>query len=446
MRFAREQFTMHMNEASLLRRCAVILTLLSLVGCGGRSSTQLQPSGQKNAGNFSNTIFIGDSLTAGYQSGSLLDSQQIHGWAPLLATQANFKITLPLIAFPGAPNVLRLTSLNPPTTAPAPGLTTGRDDFSAQPTDLGVPGHTLQDALSTGPVLVPTTGQQQITQLVLGYPQFGFGTARSQVDEAIALQPTTIFVWIGNNDALVADFTGMPSSMTSTANFTTQYTLLATKLAATGANLVFVNIPDVTAVPYLTPAAAVLAQASAQTGVPVAVLSHVLGIQAGDYVNPTGLAEIPVILNAVLAGHAAGPIDDAGVLSAAEATTAQTTVQAYNATIAAQASAVGATVVDINAFFAQIKAKGVTINGFPATANYLGGLFSLDGIHPTNTGYALVANKVIDTLNSSIHTSIADTNVSAIAATDPLFTPNLAVGAATIPVSAAQGVTVLFKK
>jgi lysophospholipase L1-like esterase len=435
-----------MNEASLLRRGAIILTLLALVGCGGRSSTQLQTPGQKNAGNFSKTVFVGDSLTAGFQSGSLLDSQQVHGWAPLVAQQANFTITLPLIAFPGAPNVLRLISLNPPATAPAPGQTTGRDDFTAQPTDLAVPGHTLKDALSTGPVLVPTTGQQQITQLVLGYPQFGFGTARSQVDEAIALQPTTIFVWIGNNDALVADFTGMPASMTSTADFTTQYALLTTKLASTGANLVFLNIPDVTAVPYLTPAAIVLAQVSAQTGEPVAVLSHILGIQAGDYVNPTGLAEIPVILNAVLSGHAAGPIDDAGFLSAAEVTTAQATVQAYNATIAAQASSVGATVVDINALFAQVKANGVTINGFPATANYLGGLFSLDGIHPTNTAYALVANKVIDTLNTSIHTSITDANVSAIAATDPLFTPNLAVGAATIPVSAAQGVTVLFKK
>src|ERR1700680_4370673 len=100
MRFAREQFTMHMNEASLLRRCAIILTLLALVGCGGRSATQLQTQGQKNAGNFSNTVFIGDSLTAGYQSGSLLDSQQVNGWAPLVAKQAGFNIIQPLIAYP----------------------------------------------------------------------------------------------------------------------------------------------------------------------------------------------------------------------------------------------------------------------------------------------------------------------------------------------------------
>ncbi len=56
----------------------------------------------------------------------------------------------------------------------------------------------------------------------------------------------------------------MPSSMTSVANFTTQYQALMTQLTTmTSAHLVIANIPDVTAVPYLTPAALVLAEASA---------------------------------------------------------------------------------------------------------------------------------------------------------------------------------------
>lgn len=442
---------MHMNEHSLLHRCVVAVALLAVAGCGGKANSP-EIVRQENAGNFSNTVFIGDSLTAGYQSGSLLDTQQVNGWAPLVAKQANFSITLPLIAFPGAPNVLQLVSLNPVTVAPAdPGVTTsGRDNFAAQPTDLAVPGATLNDALNTVPKVgtaATLTGQELITQLVLGYPEFGFGVARSQVDEAIALHPTTIFVWIGNNDALVADFTGMPSSMTPVATFMTEYKQLTTKLAATGAYLVFLNIPDVTSIPYLQTADNVLAQTSAQSGIPVPVLSHILGIQSGDYVNPTGLAEIPVILNAIAHGQAAGPIDDAGVLSAAEVVTAQATVASYNQIIAADASSVGGTLVDINALLKGLKANGITINGFPATANYLGGVFSLDGIHPTNTGYALVANKVIDTLNASIHTSIPDVNVSAIAAVDPLFPPNLMpVKNAMVPASVGKAVGVLFKK
>ena len=443
---------MHMNEHSLLRRCAVRclvgVALLVIAGCGGKANSP-EINRVANAGNFSSTVFIGDSLTAGFQSGSLLDTAQVNGWAPLVAKQANFSITLPLIAFPGAPNVLQLESLNPLVIAPAdPGVTTsGRDNFAAQPTDLAVPGHTLNDALNTVPLLVPKTGEDQLTQLVLGFPQLGFGAARSQVDEAIALHPTTIFIWIGNNDALVADETGMPSSMTPTTTFATEFQTLTNKLAATGANLVFLNIPDVTAVPFLQPADVVLAATSAESGIPVPVLSQILGITTGDFVNPTGTAEIPGILAAIAQGQQAGPISDSGVLTAAEVVTAQANVSAYNQTIATDATSVGGTLVDINALFKGVKANGITINGFPATANFLGGLFSLDGIHPTNTAYALIANDVIDTLNAKIQTSIPDVNVSAVAAVDPLFPPNLMpMQNAIIPASVAKAVGVLFKK
>ena len=77
---------------------------------------------------------------------------------------------------------------------------------------------------------------------------------------AIQAQPTTVFLWIGNNDALIADLTGF-SSMTSVANFTSQYQALMTQLTTlTSAHLVIGNIPDVTQVPYLQPAALVPAQ------------------------------------------------------------------------------------------------------------------------------------------------------------------------------------------
>src|ERR1700727_2724605 len=117
---------------------AVGLLGLSLAGCSSGSSNPfaaIQAAQVKHAGNFSNTVFLGDSLTAGYQSGSLLDTQQVHGWAPVVAAQANFNIIQPLIAYPGAPNVLQLVSVGPPPvitaycgpTPPNCLTTTGRD-------------------------------------------------------------------------------------------------------------------------------------------------------------------------------------------------------------------------------------------------------------------------------------------------------------------------------
>jgi lysophospholipase L1-like esterase len=420
---------MKMNRHSVSIFCTRILVTvvaLSVIGCSGGSSNPLAPiqaAQAKNVGNFSNTIFLGDSLTAGYQSGSLLDTAQVHGWANLVATQAAFNITLPLIAPPGAPSVLQLVSVGPPPViTAAPGTTTGRDNPAIQPTDLAVPGAFLNDVLNTIPLANPAAGQQQINQLVLGFPGLGYGQDYSQAGFAIKAQPTTIFLWIGNNDALIADETGMPSSMTSVANFTTQYQALILQLATmTPAHLVIANIPDVTQVPYLQPAALILGEYSQATGLPSAVLSGLLGIVPGDYVNPTGLAEIP----AILGGTQKGPLTDSGVLSASEVVTVQAQVVAFNQVIAAQAKAANATLVDINALFAQVVASGLTINGYTGTASFLGGFFALDGIHPTNTGYAVVANKFIDTMNSTISTKIPDVSLASVAAADPLWPPNL---------------------
>jgi lysophospholipase L1-like esterase len=443
---------MNTRSVSLLSGSLIAALGLSLSGCSSGSSNSLTPIQEaqaKNAGNFSNTVFLGDSLTAGYQSGSLLDTQQVHGWAPLVAKQAAFNIVQPLIAYPGAPNVLQLVSLGPPpviaAVCPPSGVpsvcatTTGRDNFATQVTDLAVPGALLNDVMNTVPLVNPAPGQQQLNQLVLGFPGLGYGQALSQLGFAITAQPTTIFLWIGNNDALIADITGMPSSMTPVATFTTQYQALITQLTTmTPAHLVIANIPDVTQVPYLTPAAVVLAEVSQETGYPTSVLSGLLGIVPGDYVNPTGTAEIPLILG----GTQKGPITDTGVLSAAEVVTVQSQVTAFNQVIAAQAQAANATLVDINALFKQVTTSGLTINGYTGTTSFLGGFFALDGIHPTNTGYAVVANKFIDTMNSSINTKIPDVTLGTVAAADPFWPPNLvphAVGAHALSMPASAG-------
>jgi lysophospholipase L1-like esterase len=414
---------MKMNRHSIFA-VVVSAAVVALSACSTGTSSNPQAARTSaqvaNAGNFSKVYFLGDSLTAGFQSGSLIDTSQPNGWANLVAKQIGFPIVQPLIAPPGAPNQITLVHLTPLTLGTLPGTTTGRDDFTAQPTDVAVPGALVNDVLNTLPLLDPTTGQQQLNQLVLGYPGFGYGVAYSQAEQAKAANPTTIFLWIGNNDALIADETGLTSSMTPVATFTTEYQqLIQYLLENTNAHLIIANIPDVTAVPYLTPAAEVLAVTSAETGVPVANLSALLGITNGDLVNPTGTAEIPLIL----AGQQAGPITDSGFLSAAEVATVQAQVVAYNQVITQEVKLAGATLVDINTLFAQTTANGIVENGIPGTTAFLGGVFSLDGIHPTNTGYAVIANLFIETANTAFKTSYAEVNVAAIAAVDPLYPP-----------------------
>jgi lysophospholipase L1-like esterase len=406
-----------------------------LTGTGGTTSS---------TPGFTTTVVIGDSLSAGFQNGSLLDSQQPNGWASLVAKQANFSLALPLIASPGAPAVLELVSLGPPPVIQqAGGISIGRDDPLTQPYDLAVPGHLLNDVINTAPVLVPTSDEELITDLVLGFP---LGDTKSQMNEAIALNPTAIFVWAGNDDALQADESGMPSSMTPVATFTQEFTqLLGTLHSQTKATLIVANIPDVTAIPYLTPAATVIATVATDTGLSQSQVAADLGIADGDLVNATGESEVETAIIQIKQGKTPTPLTDAGFLTAAEITQVQTTVDQYNSAISQEVTAVGGILIDIHAYFQTLQ-SGITINNYKATPGFLGGLFSLDGVHPTNTGYALIANQYINTLNSNANTNITEVNVSAIAATDPLFGLNVAPGEAVgIPLIAARRTDALIR-
>lgn len=416
-----------------------LLTLPS--GCNLFNNSSGHNSGGAGSAppNFTTTVVIGDSLSAGFQNGSLLDSQQPNGWASLVAMQANFSLVLPLIASPGAPAVLQLVSLGPPPVIQQEsGTTTGRDNPADQPANLAVPGHTLNDVINYAPPLIPTSDEDIITQLVLGFP---LGNNRSQMNEAIQLNPTAIFVWAGSDDALQADESGMPGSMTPVAAFTTEIQqLLSTLHTQTKATLIVADVPDVTVVPYLTPAAAVIAQVAQETGLSQTQVSTDLGIQTGDLVNATGQSQVQSAVKAIQQGQTPTPLTDAGFLTPDEITQIQSTVSSYNTAIAQEVTAVGGVFVDMNSFIRNLAQNGATINNYHATTGFLGGLFSLDGLHPTNTAYALIANQFIDTMNSTLATAIPDVDVSTVAAADPLFGPNIKPSGQSsfIPLNAAR--------
>lgn len=426
---------------------ALLPAIAALTGCSlfNHSSSGSGTGTPASPPSFATTVVIGDSLSAGFQNGSLLDSQQPNGWPSLVATQAGFSLPLPLIAPPGAPAVLQLVSVGPPPVIQqASGVSTGRDNPDTQAYDLAVPGHLLNDVINTAPALVPTTGEEIITTLVLGFP---VGNNKSQMNEAVALNPTAIFVWAGSDDALQADTSGMPSSMTPLATFTQEFTQLLTTLHTnTKATLIVANIPDVTAIPYLTPAATVIANVATETGLSQAQVAADLGLADGDLVNATGQGQVQTAVNQIKQGKAPAPLTDAGFLNASEIAQVQATVNGYNAAIQQQASAVGAVLVDIHSYFQTLQ-SGVTINNYQATTAFLGGIFSLDGEHPTNTGYALIANQYIGALNAAAKTQIPEVNVSAIAAADPLFGPSIKPtgSSLSIPLNAALQTDALIR-
>ncbi len=200
-----------------------------------------------------------------------------------------------------------------------------------------------------------------------------------------------------------------------------------------------------TEIPYLTPAATVIATVATDTGLSQAQVAADLGIAVGDLVNATGESEVETAIGQIKQGKTPTPLTDSGFLNASEIAQVQSTIGEYNSAISQEITAVGGILVDIHSYFQTLQ-SGITINNYKATTAFLGGLFSLDGVHPTNTGYALIANQYIEALNSTANTNITQVNVSAIAAADPLFGLNVTPGEAVgIPLVAARRADALIK-
>ncbi|PWB22205.1 G-D-S-L family lipolytic protein [Flavobacterium sp. HTF] len=95
------------------------------------------------------------------------------------------------------------------------------------------------------------------------------------------------------------------------------------------------------------------------------------------------------------------PLQDKHVLIPAEIAEIKTATDAYNATIKSVADQKGLAFVDTRAVLTQLSSGGIKFGNFSLTSTYVtGGAFSLDGIHPSARGYALIANIFVDAINA----------------------------------------------
>jgi lysophospholipase L1-like esterase len=385
--------------------------------------------------NVTRLVVVGDSLSAGFQNFSLNEPGQLNGYTSLVAKQAGLAVNgsqigpttfaLPLISYPGIPPALYFAGgqilQNTFPGAPEPG---------GQPSNLSVPGFTVLDALvhpfpgspTTNPIdalsdivftrssipacsPIPASHIPFPTVLPIGPTPY----VVSQVACALALNPSAILVSIGNNDALQALTFGLPP--TDPKIFAVEYAVLLRALSSTGAKIVVSNVPDVRTIPFLVP-------------VPVFSSPFVCGFP------PSGAGPDDfVVLNLLNPAGGTNLCTNYTVRSKALIDAVGAATISFNRTIAVQAQAVGAVLVDVNGVLSKLGVTGydVVVNGQTKhlTTAMFGGLFSLDGIHPTNTGYAIIANATISAINGALskNQQIPLVNVNAVAAVDPLAFP-----------------------
>lgn len=96
------------------------------------------------------------------------------------------------------------------------------------------------------------------------------------------------------------------------------------------------------------------------------------------------------------------PLLDRHVLTADEALQVKVATDAFNITIQSAAAGKGLAFVDTKVVMDKLGNGGITANAYTVTSTYVtGGAFSLDGVHPSPRGYALIANKFIEAINTT---------------------------------------------
>lgn len=396
---------------------------------------------QPGSADFTRYVALGDSLTAGFSNGSLVMSHQMWSYPQVLAWQAGHgRIEQPLISQPGIGPELQLSSLSPLFIGP-------KSPENGQPINLNLPrpyDNLAIPGANAGQLLELTGGDQDpiMFQLVLR----GLGPS---IDQALALQPTFISVWIGNNDVLGAVTGGSARLLTSPTGFSADFRSIVSTLRshAPNAGMVMATIPPVTAIPFanLIPPFVI----NPATGEPLVgpdgnFVFYIAETEAG------GVAQLEqgslVTLNAqpflsqgfgipaALAPflpplpHIGEPLPSNVVLEAAEVQAIATRTAELNAIIRSTASAFGdIPVLDTAEVFTRATA-GFNFGGIRLTTAYLtGGIMSLDGVHPTDIGYTLIANEFIRLINDAYDAGIP------YASLVPFFSNNAPVTASLLP-------------
>jgi len=450
-----------------LRLIAAFVFVLAIVLYSGCSNTA--PSGPVTGlGGVTivKYVAIGDSYAAGYQSNALYQSGQMYSYPNIIAGQlkaagANLgTFEQPLYSDPGNADPAtgkaaryELISFVGPIVGP-PGLAPGAPAnlALARPYDnLGVPGAVVYDFLDTTSFTTKAGPPRSnpFFQLVLRNPALG----RRVLDQARALNPDVVTLWLGGNDVLGFATSGgvSPSAPTSSAAFGMLYTMALDSLRAAlpNAKIFLGNIGDIAALPFFTTIGPKVA-AGIPAGVYLRYQKHGNNSVAFDSTRLTE-ANAPMITllgssYASLLGRGGGqgggkwyqanhypalppgidttkpfgfhpqnPWPDALVLDADEHATAIAAADAFNSVISSVAASHGAYVVNFHDFWEGVKRNGLYVSGQKFTTDYIsGGFFSLDGVHPSSRGYGIIANEFIKVMNEKLGAGIPYVELSAL--------------------------------
>lgn len=184
----------------------VTASVAALAGCRAddeQLTAPVEPVG--NASFMERYVAMGNSLTAGLQSGGLSDSLQMLAYPVLVARQAGVPFTVPLLRGPGCPAPYRANALldtvriGGTATAGPPSCSLRSDAAPRFLQNVAYPGAYMQNAIDNS--FAPNPESARLYQSI-------FLGGRTPVQAMVDAQPTFVSVWYGNNETLVPAVAG----------------------------------------------------------------------------------------------------------------------------------------------------------------------------------------------------------------------------------------------
>jgi lysophospholipase L1-like esterase len=397
-----------MDRLRIVRKLGIVagFSAFALSSCGDETT---QPTVDPI---FARYVAMGNSLTAGFESGGINDSTQASAYPVLLAQQMGLTVGtdfgVPSLSKPGcAPPIVNIFTLQ----RVDGGASTdcgGRTDATATVHNLAIPGAQVIDVISTTD---PRANPNSYTTLFLD--------GSSQIDVAETLAPTFVTVWIGNNDIFGAARSGDATGITPQDTFAQDFEQLAQRIEDMGVQgALFIGVGKVENIPFFSAGAAYWVGFQMGAFPPTFTVSPSCDFTAAGGAGETTLVPFEYGFGVLLAQAAQGmavTLDcatDSNLLNILEITQIVGAVARYNTVIEREALARGWAYLDPNPVLDSLRTAGEVplfpnTSGAEALFTPFGTYFSRDGFHISAATQALLADHSIDVINATFGESLA---------------------------------------
>ena len=368
---------------------------------------------------FDRPVWMGNSITAGFQSAGINDSTQRQSYAYLLANAMGTPYYYRQLKGFGcqAPFTINKTQTR---LGGAEGLKCGGASTAVLPwmSNTAVPAARAIEMTDNN--ALPVSASNTLTQVILQ-----FATQAERMTEA---NPTFVSMWAGNNDVLGAltnaSNPGTLLAITPQGSFDAAYDAAANAIAgSTATGAILMGVVDVSNIPYTSKASTIWCLKTGLCGIPAAAFPATFTVDTscapgaavpgakGDSILVPWTKYLPRI-GAAAAGASVTlsctAAFDTVVVRPNEYAALRNAAVGYNAKIQAVATAHNWAYWDPNGALDSLRIAG-QIPPFPniAPANVdFGPWISLDGVHPSAAAHKLIANYMRGVINTKYATTI----------------------------------------